>query len=178
MTESAFSPNAPIILTAAMGKADHRRFTALRDEHFPPDRNYLNAHITLFHHLPGSMEASIIGEVKRALAEYPAPRATIDRLIPLGRGVAYHVDSPELLSIREELAERFHGMLTPQDEGRPRLHVTIQNKVEPREAKALLAELSADFEPREIDIIGIAAHFYRGGPWDDIGCWRFRGRGG
>lgn len=169
------SDNAPIIITAAMAKGDHRWASALRTAHFPPDRNYLDAHITLFHQLPGSMEASIVGEVKRVLAEYPPPRATIDRMISLGRGVAYHIDSPELLGIREELAERFHGLLTPQDEGKPRLHITVQNKVDPKQAKALLAELAATFEPRAMGIIGISAFYYRGGPWEEIGTWRFRG---
>ena len=68
----------------------------------------------------------------------------------LGRGVAYRVDSPELLSIRDELAEEFRGLLIPQDQARPRLHITVQNKVEPAAAKMLHAELSATFKPRPL----------------------------
>ncbi len=46
---------APIVITGTMGAADQRYFDALRRAHFPPERNYLSAHITLFHHLPPSL---------------------------------------------------------------------------------------------------------------------------
>jgi hypothetical protein len=66
--------------------------------------------------------------------------------------------------------------LTPQDQAKPRLHITVQNKVEPAIAKALFAELSAGFEPRSLQITGFAAHYYRGGPWEYIQDWKFSGR--
>jgi hypothetical protein len=93
----------------------------------------------------------------------------------LGRGVAYRVDSSELLSIRDELAEEFRGLLIPQDQARPRLHITVQNKVEPVVAKTLHAQLSATFKPRPLTISGLGAHYYRGGPWENIATWKFRG---
>ena len=94
----------------------------------------------------------------------------------LGRGVAYRVDCPELLAMRDELAEGFTGLLTPQDQARPRLHVTVQNKVESGIAKALYADLSAEFQPRPFNITGLSAFYYRGGPWEAIQNWSFSGR--
>src|SRR3546814_10355897 len=47
---------APIIATATMGAADQRFFDALRAAHFPPKRNHLAEHITLFHQLARSEE--------------------------------------------------------------------------------------------------------------------------
>ena len=70
----------------------------------------------------------------------------------------------------------FTGLLVPQDQARPRLHVTVQNKVEPSVAKALYAELLASFEPRPIAITGLSAFYYRGGPWEAIQSWTFSGR--
>src|SRR3546814_2281729 len=81
----------------------------------------------------------------------------------LGRGVAYRVESPELTALRDELAEAFAGLLVPQDQGRPRFHITVQNKVEPAEAKALADELRRAFRPRPLAIAGLAAWHYRGG---------------
>ena len=95
----------------------------------------------------------------------------------LGRGVAYRVECSDLLAMREELAADLQGLLTPQDQAKPRLHITVQNKVAPAIAKALFAELSASFEPRSLEITGLAAHFYRGGPWEPIQSWKFSGRG-
>jgi hypothetical protein len=165
----------PIIITAQMGKEDQAWANGLRRAHFPPERNYLDAHITLFHHLP----PGYLGEIKSRLAalakEYPPPRAQVSDVILLGRGVAYRIDSPELLSMRDGLAETFTGLLTPQDQAKPRLHITIQNKVEPKDAKALYAVLSGIFRPHPLAITGLAAYHYRGGPWEPIGSWSFRG---
>jgi 2'-5' RNA ligase superfamily len=168
--------NAPIIVTATMGKADQGWANALRAAHFPAERNYLDAHITLFHHLPPAH----LGEIKARLAamarESAPPSAMLSDVMMLGRGVAYRVECPELQAMRDALAEGFTGLLTPQDQARPRLHITVQNKVEPAVAKALHVKLFADFRPRPFSITGLSAFYYRGGPWEAIQSWSFSGR--
>ena len=166
---------APIIITAEMGKADQAWANGLRAMHFPPERNFLDAHITLFHHLPPNHLAEIKSRLAALAGECPPPVAHLTEVMMLGRGIAYRVESPELLSIRDELADEFRGLLIPQDQARPRLHITVQNKVEPATAKTLHAELSATFRPRPLAISGLAAHYYRGGPWEHIATWKFRG---
>jgi 2'-5' RNA ligase superfamily len=166
---------SPIIITAQMGKGDQLWADALRKAHFPPERNYLSAHITLFHHLPPTHLPQIKARLAAMARENGQPSAMLSEVMMLGRGVAYRIDCPDLLAMREELAEGFTGLLTPQDQARPRLHITVQNKVEPAEAKALHAELSATFELRALAITGLAAHYYRGGPWEQIQSWSFSG---
>lgn len=157
---------APLIVTALFGKADQAWFDSLRRAHFPPERNQLDAHLTLFHHLP----PSVAEEVKHRLAQETrgirALQARVGGLMSLGRGVAYRIDSPELVAIRARLVDAFAGLLTPQDAGRWRPHVTVQNKVTPALAKALLAALERDFQPRRVEITGLASWWYRGGPWE------------
>ena len=157
---------APIIVTALFGRADQAWLDAMRTAHFPPERNVLAAHLTLFHHLPPSIE----GELKHRLSEETrglrAPMAKVAGLMSLGRGVAYRIVSPELVCIRTRLAEAFAGLLTPQDAGGWRPHVTIQNKVQPATAKLLLQQLERDFRPREVEVAGLAGWWYRGGPWE------------
>ncbi len=165
----------PIIITAEMGKADQAWADALRREHFPPERNHLDAHITLFHHLPPSHLPEIKSRLATLASQCPPPVAHLSQVMLLGRGVAYRIDSPELLAIRDELAADFEGLLIPQDQARPRLHVTVQNKVEPPVAKALHAQLAAGFVAWPLAISGLAAHYYRGGPWENIARWSFRG---
>jgi hypothetical protein len=167
---------APIIVTATMGKADQAWANALRTQHFPPERNYLQAHITLFHHLPPGHWTEIKARLAGLAHEFQQPEAWLRDVMFLGRGVAYRVECPDLLAMREALAADLHGLLTPQDQAKPRLHITVQNKVEPAVAKALFAELSAGFEPRSLEITGLAAHFYRSGPWEPIQSWKFSGR--
>ena len=69
---------------------------------------------------------------------------------------------------RHDLADAFTGLLTPQDAGGWRPHVTIQNKVQPNIAKLLMASLSRDFKPWDAEIAGLAAWWYRGGPWEAL----------
>ena len=56
-----------------------------------------------------------------------------------------------------------------------RPHITIQNKVSAKEAKALLDELERDFRPRPLAISGLLLHRYRGGPWETLATYKFRG---
>ena len=131
------------------------------------------AHLTLFHHLPPGIEAEL-GRRLGAATAAPPPPATVAGIIDLGGGTAYRVESEALTAIREELAASFHGLLTPQDQAPWRPHVTIQNKVEPREARALQERLRAGFEPRPQAIRALASWHYRGGPWEPIRTHPFR----
>jgi hypothetical protein len=163
---------APLIVTALMGDGDFAWADGLRRAHFPPDRNLLRAHVTLFHQLPPSAEDEA-RTVLKTMAREPPPPARLGPPFSLGRGVAYRIDSPALEAIRAELAGRFAGLLSAQDRQGWRPHVTVQNKVEPAEAKALLAALSADHMPRAFAIVGLALWRYLGGPWESVGAWRF-----
>ena len=127
----------------------------------------------MFHALPPSLEEEVRGQLK-AHCTGPRPAATIAGLMNLGGGVAYRVMSPDLDTIREAIADHFHGSLTAQDSGGWRAHVTIQNKVTPRVAKALFDRLEQDFRPRVLAIHGLALHRYLGGPWETLGQWAFR----
>jgi hypothetical protein len=162
---ASFEP-APIIVTALIGRQDQAFFDAERAAYFPPERNQLAAHLTMFHHLPPSLAPELRQRLVAETHGMSRPRARIADVISLGRGVAYRIDCDELVAIRARLATAFVGMLTPQDAGGWRAHVTVQNKVQPMVAKELLAKLRAGFRPRPVAIVGLAAYWYRGGPWE------------
>jgi hypothetical protein len=46
--------------------------------------------------------------------------------------------------------------------------VTVQNKAEPAEAKALLEQLQHAFEPFEVVGEGVLVWRYLGGPWEAV----------
>ena len=164
---------APLIVTAQFGP-EFGWLEQLRRRHYPPERNQVPAHLTVFHALPPSIEDEARSRLAR-IVRRPAPRALLAGLMDLGGGVAFRVVSDDLDAIREELAEAFHGMLGAQDSGGWRPHITIQNKVAAREAKALLDELERNFRPRPLGISGILLHRYRGGPWETLARFPFRG---
>ena len=109
------------------------------------------------------------------MAPNPRPRASIEGLMDLGGGVAFRIVSTDLDGIRRELAEEFHGLLSAQDAGGWRPHVTIQNKVAPREARALIERLGYEFRPQPLAISGLGLHRYMGGPWERLANYSFRG---
>ena len=163
-------------MTAMLGAADQAWANALRRVHYPADRNVVDAHVTLFHHLPGHFEAEIVERTRALTREFACPAAQMTEVMRMGHGVAFRIHSPGLLTIRAIIAEAMHGLLTTQDQGTPRLHITVQNKVEAAAARALHASLSAAFVPRPLAITGLALHRYLGGPWEPVGSWPFRGK--
>lgn len=168
---------APFIVTAELPPDLAKWATNLRTAHFPPERNYLKAHVTLFHALP----YFCADEIRAALAQEAAAEAPVEAelvgLMPLGGGTALRLYSPAMLDLRDRLADRLHGLLTSQDTHRPRLHVTIQNKVTTKEAKLLQAELEPQITSRQFCFSALGLHIYRGGPWEHVRNFSFRGRG-
>ena len=167
-------PAAPIIVTAELASPDQSWAESLRQRHFPPERNRVPAHISLFHHLPPSLEPELRDRLK-AIATGPKPLARIEGVMSLGNGVAIVLTSRELLDLRDHLAAAFAHHLIPQDRHKPRLHITIQNKVTSQIAAQTLEDLRAIIEPRATHIAALACWHYRGGPWSPIGRWAFRG---
>jgi len=165
---------APLIVSAVLGPEDFAWLDCLRRAHFPPERNRLPAHLTLFHHLPPSLGAELkhrLGETVQA----SRPRAEAAGWIDLDGGVAVRIASPALEAIRADLADAFAGMLTPLDRAGWRPHVTVQNKVPPSQARSLRRRLETAFRPRDVRIDGLMISAYRDGLWDTVSRHFFRG---
>jgi hypothetical protein len=164
----------PLIVTADFAPTDFAWLDGLRRAYYPAERNQVPVHLTMFQGLP----PSAIDEVRRQLAIHsslPQPRATLAGLMNLTNGVAFRVVSDDMETIREAIADHFHGLLSAPDAAGWRPHITIQNKVAPKEANALLHKLERDFRPRPVGIAGLSVHLYRGGQWETLGTYKFRG---
>ena len=169
------SAAAPLILTLKMDGASQERFDRLREAHFPPERNFIPAHLTLFHKLPGDRETEVVSTIRDVCrTQTPtAVRATGVRF--LGRGVAYELESGGLEAVRRRLAGDWEPWLIPQDRQRFKPHVTVQNKVSPETARALHERLRAAFCPFEVRAEGLLLWRYMGGPWEPVGAYEFEG---
>lgn len=167
---------APFIVTAELPRDILLWADGLRRAHFPPERNHLQAHVTLFHAFAPSLQGELGPLLSRLAAECAPPPARISGLMNLGRGTAIALESPAMLALRERIADHFHGALTSQDAHPPRLHITIQNKVLPEDAKALQRALTGILVERSFKFAGLGLHRYLGGPWEAVGTWKFRGK--
>lgn len=157
---------SPLILTLELDAGLFAVLNKLRQAHFPPERNLIPAHVTLFHALP---DAAII-QIRSDLTALAACTAPFSIILPsvrfLGRGVALEVVSPELSALRRDLGRRWKDWLSAQDRQGYRPHVTIQNKVSAERARHLHAELADDWQALHGWATGLRLWHYRGGPWE------------
>ncbi|MDB5020613.1 MAG: 2-5 ligase family protein [Pedobacter sp.] len=150
-----------LILTLRLDEASQHFFDALRKCHFPPERNFLQAHLTIFHKLPDEEETV---DLIASLNIRPFELQVIG-LINLGAGVAYRLESSALMQLHQTLTAKFNEHLSLQDKQGFRPHITIQNKTNPNAAKALLAELTVAFQTFTASASGLDLWRYLGGPW-------------
>jgi 2'-5' RNA ligase len=154
------------VLTLALDDASQQRFEVERRRYFPPALNRIPAHLTLFHTLP---EEDHTNAALRSLAV----RTTIfsvhvSEVRSIGRGVAFAVQSPELLTLHRSLRAAFEQVLSVQDRQGFRPHVVAQNKVTPEVARETLKAFHAEFVPWESQGVGLDLWRYLGGPWEHL----------
>ncbi len=170
----------PFILTAALPPDLQGWAEGLRRAHFPPERNHLHAHVTMFHSFAPTLLDELLDFIPRITSEFEAPQGNVSGIMDLGKGTAIALKSPSLLALRALIAERFHGSLTEQDLHEPRPHITIQNKVTKSEARALQANLRAEVDVRisagPFRFPALELHLYKGGPWELVKRSAFRGK--
>jgi 2'-5' RNA ligase superfamily len=162
----------PLVVTLQLDDHARKRFEAERIKLFPRGRTAVGAHVTLFHALPGYLREDVEAELDRlsATASFPV---SVTAVIPLGRGVAYRLAAPEAELLHRHLQDRWRAHLTRQDAQPFRLHVTVQNKVEPHIAKATLDRLRSTFQPETTRAVGLELWRYDGGPWTLLRQWQF-----
>lgn len=157
---------APLILTLKLDQPTFETLDRLRQQHFPPARNIVPAHITLFHALPGDQQPTIEQTLWDACAATPALEVGFPTLRFLGGGVAIEVACPALGRLRRDLAATWSTWLSAQDRQAYRPHLTIQNKVPSAAARQLYDQLSHSWTPLAGHGIGLLLWRYLGGPWE------------
>lgn len=156
---------SPLIVTARIPEDDLEPFDHLRQAHFPRERNFLRAHLTMFHRLPGEYLDRVVEILMATAASRSTFQADVSGLRHLGAGVAFSITSPALSHLRDELKTGFGQWLGPQDRQKWQPHITIQNRVSKTEADSLYRRLSESFVPQPIRITGLELWRYLGGPW-------------
>ena len=156
---------APLVITLALDDASQERLEELRRRHFPPERNVVPAHVSLFHAVPEDDDA--LDVVRTACRRSPFDVA-VTGVRSLGRGTALTVAAAELDALHADLRRQWLDVLTAQDRQPFRPHVTVQNKVAPDAARALQAQLSAAFTPWSARAVGVDVWRYAGGPWEPV----------
>jgi 2'-5' RNA ligase len=153
----------PLILTLSINKESALFFNFLRKKYFPPSLNFIDAHLTLFHALP--YEDSIITTVKELCEVQMAFVLTIKEVVSIGKGVAFKIESSNLMQLHKALQNKWLPFLSAQDRQKLWPHITIQNKMLVQKAQELLNELKDSFTPLQASATGLQLFEYLNGPW-------------
>lgn len=139
--------NVPLIVTAKMDAESFEFLNTLRKEYFPPERNHLAAHITLFHHLPGENLDEIETHLKVIASRQYEFKLQFSDVKFIEKETIFQIESPELISLRNKLANQWSDWLNDQDKQKFAPHVTVQNKTEPEEARRVYEKLNESWQP-------------------------------
>ncbi|MBB3969122.1 2'-5' RNA ligase family protein [Mucilaginibacter phyllosphaerae] len=164
----------PLLLTLNIDTDAQQFFNDLRKQYFPADRNFLDAHLMLFHQLPPH-EPKIMEDIETIVQKHQNISLQVSGLSSIGNGVAYKIESGPLQQLHKQLQVLWAQWLIPQDKNKLWPHITIQNKVKPDAAKALLNHLSAGFIPFAMQGTGLSLWEYQGGPWQFVQEFNFTG---
>ena len=163
---------APMILTLILDRQSQDFFNKLRKAYFPAERNYLDAHLTLFHNLPQD-NTGIATTLNQLCARTPPFILKVHDIVSIGNGVAYKLESAILQDLHKHLQQEWQQWLIPQDKQKLWPHITVQNKTDPGSASQLREMLQHEFEPFTVDALGFYLWEYKGGPWEFMREFRF-----
>lgn len=163
-----------LVLTLEMDGESFAQLDALRREHYPPERNRVPAHVTLFAQLPVAHGR----EIKALLTQVAAAEEPFDIAIAgvkaMERGVAVALYAPQLHQLREELLDEWWHWLDERELTLFQPHVTIQNNVSEAEAGRTQKSVAAALRLRRIRGVGLHLWRFVDGHWKSERLFRFR----
>ena len=165
----------PFLITLGFDAATFDRLEALRQRYFPPERNQVPAHLSLFHQLPGGDFDAVDRELDRVARSHSPVELRFNSVKPTGRGVMLAVQAPGIVTVRNRLTDAFRRDLTPQDRQPYYPHVMLMNKAEKIDAARALDEIQAGFVPWAGTGDRLILWRYLGGPWDEVASYPFLG---
>jgi 2'-5' RNA ligase len=151
------------VLTLGIDEVSFARLDEWRRRYFPPDINFIPAHLTLFDALTPEQVSRLVS-AHPGLSGQSIPLQFV-RPFLIGRGVAIGVAGGELTTLHGRMIEAVGQGLTRRDRAPFRPHVTIQNKVTREHARATFARVASNFEPWSGRGIGLDVWRYLGAQW-------------
>ena len=91
----------PLILSLKLDKVAFDYFNDLRKMHFPPERNFIDAHLTLFHQLPSN--EVVLETLTHIASTHSIVELKVNDVVFMGNGVAFKIDSPALIALHRQL---------------------------------------------------------------------------
>ncbi|KAJ4112463.1 hypothetical protein NW768_011625 [Fusarium equiseti] len=178
--------NEPLyVLTLFTDKKHHEYMTALRRQWFPPHLLKVDAHVTLFHALPGSKLAEMKQDISTIAAGAKKFPIVVDEkgIFEMNKGVGINVSTSGSCQykagrIRRELREKWKDFLSKQDNREKwNAHYTIMNKQDDQEEiRKCLEYLNDGHAKHDGTVEGLSLWLYDKGRWKPDEVWKFMDR--
>ncbi|MCJ1444736.1 MAG: hypothetical protein MMC23_005238 [Stictis urceolatum] len=154
------------ILALHTDSEHHKTMTALRNKHFPPRINKLEAHIALFRALPGSELSRIKQDISDIASLKQSFSISASQPFRMGKGVGIRISHTEpAKTIFEELKQRWEPFLSQQDRSF-KAHYTIQNKVDDESVvDDTIKDVKEHFRGSNGTVQGLSLYKYDRGYW-------------
>jgi len=169
------------VLTFLTDERLHRTMTELRKEYFPPKLNKLDAHLTLFHALPGSkLEETIIPHLEQTAASTAPFHIMAATPFKLTKGIAVGLPKSaggdDTRSFHAQLRRDWQDVLSEQDAGGFAAHYTVMNKVDDRSTvKRAFEQVEDSFRACSGTVEGVTLWRYDRGNWEWFRDFKFEG---
>ncbi|RKL43496.1 hypothetical protein BFJ72_g4320 [Fusarium proliferatum] len=167
------------VLTLFTDKRHHDEMTALRRQWFPSRLLKVDAHITLFHALPGSKLSEVkadIADIAARAGKFPIGIGNQD-VYEMGRGVGIklYAGQKRAMSIRSELRSKWEHFLSDQDRREKwRGHYTVMNKQDDKEeVQKCLDYLKEGHAESKGTVEGLCLWLYDRGWWREEEAFKF-----
>ncbi|KAG9684769.1 hypothetical protein KCU95_g11175, partial [Aureobasidium melanogenum] len=169
--KTSSAEDAVYVLTLLTDAKHHRILTETRKKYFPPRLNRLEAHITLFHALPGSLlEESIkpiLREISSKTKQFHLLAATPFRL---NKGIAIGLPKSsggdDARQVHQQLKSAWSEFLSRQDAGGFAAHYTIMNKVDDeKEIQKAFEQVQQEWKGCHGTVLGLSLFKYDRGNW-------------
>lgn len=178
------SPESSVyVLTLLTDAKHHQTLTNTRKRYFPPRLNKLDAHITLFHALPGSKLEENIKPVLREVAQKESPFPILAaKPFRLNKGIAIGVPKSQggddARRVHAQLKQAWTGFLSQQDAGGFAAHYTIMNKVDDqKEVQHAFEEVEGQWSGCKGTVQGLSLFRYDRGHWVHAEDFKFASKG-
>ncbi len=164
----------PYILCLKMDAVSLQRLSAWRKQYFPPERNFLEAHLTLYHRLPFTATQLILSTLKTFAQNQLVFPLSFEELTHQGGFLGIKAAPSEVLQVKGALDRAFDLWLAPQDRQKIMPHVTVMNNAPPEATGEALRLLKQEFAPWQGRAEGLQLFRYRQGPWEWVADFLFQ----
>lgn len=156
----------PFIVCLKMDRLSFERLSAWRKLYFPPERNFLDAHLTLYHRLPFPAHEIIRDALRNLTMRRESFVLTFEQIVHHQLFLGIKLATPEVVQLKKELDRDLTLWLAPQDRQTIVPHVTVSNNGQLEAVDRAKEELEKTFVPWQGRAEGLQLFRYRRGPWE------------